>query len=326
MSALVYTIIEAPDRGWGSPASDLGFAASAVLFALFVLRERRAEEPMLDVRLFTNSRFTAASAAVTIAFFTLFGFIFLMTQYFQFIRGYSALSTGVRLLPVAVSVAIGSVLGTRLAIWIGTKAVVAIGLVAQAGFYVWVASVISTGNSYSVIAVQMVLFGLGMGLTSAPATESIMGAVATDKAGVGSAVNDSTRLLGGTLGVAIIGSVYASLYGSRLDARLPAALPSSARAIAHQSVGGAYAVVQQLTGTGRATLGPAVRDAANNAFIHGISAGCLVAAGVAAAGALLAVRFLPAQPPSPPTTGSDEPTPGRPEHRTDQAVIEGVVA
>src|SRR5581483_2211988 len=132
MALLIYTIIEAPGRGWTAPSSLLGFAGSALLLVAFILRERRADKPMLDVRLFANMRFSAASAAVTIGFFTLFGFIFLMTQYFQFVRAYSPLSTGVHLLPVAVSVAVGSTVGTRLAVRVGTKAVVTAGMVLQA--------------------------------------------------------------------------------------------------------------------------------------------------------------------------------------------------
>ena len=226
MGLLVFTIIEAPDYGWASARSLLGFAVSAVLLAAFVWWEQRTSHPMLDVRLFRNMRFSAASGAVTVAFFTLFGFIFLITLYFQFVRGYAPLSTGVRLLPVALSVGVGSVAGTQLAVRFGTKLIVTLGLVAMAGFYVWVAVTTSATLGYGIIAVQMVLYGLGMGLTSAPATESIMGAVSRRQAGVGSAVNDSTRLLGGTLGVAVIGSVYASLYGSRLTAGLPAGLPA----------------------------------------------------------------------------------------------------
>jgi hypothetical protein len=247
-------------------------------------------------------RFSAASGAVTAAFFTLFGFIFLMTLYFQFVRGYAPLSTGVRLLPVALSVGVGSVAGTQLAVRFGTKLIVTLGLVAMAGFYVWAAVTASATLGYGIIAIQMVVYGLGMGLTSAPATESIMGAVSRSKAGVGSAVNDSTRLLGGTLGVAVIGSVYASLYGSRLTARLPSGLPAQVRDIAHQSLGAAYAVSGQVPGA----LGRAVHDAATNAFLHGLSVGCLVAGGVAAVGAVMAALFLPAQPASPavPTASS----------------------
>jgi EmrB/QacA subfamily drug resistance transporter len=299
MALLVFTIIQAPGYGWGSARSVAGFAGSAVLLAAFIGWERRARNPMLDVRLFRNMRFSAASGAVTVAFFTLLGFIFLITQYFQFVRGYGPLSTGVRLLPVALSVGVGSVVGTQLAVRAGTKLVVTIGLVAMAVFYGWVAAVTSATTSYGIIAVQMVLYGLGMGLTSAPATESIMGAVSRRKAGVGSAVNDSTRLLGGTLGVAVIGSVYASLYRSRLTAGLPAGLPGRIAGAAHQSVGAAYAASAQVTAAGHPGLGQAVHQAATNAFLHGLSVGCLVAGGVAVAGAVLAVLYLPAQPGSP---------------------------
>jgi hypothetical protein len=241
-------------------------------------------------------RFSAASGAVTISFFTLFGFIFLMTQYFQFIRGYGPLSTGVHLLPVALSVGVGSVAGTQLAVRAGTKLIVTAGLVAMAGFYGWVAAVITGSVGYGIISIQMVVYGLGLGLTSAPATESIMGAISRRHAGVGSAVNDTTRLLGGTLGVAVIGSVYASLYSTRLTARMPALLPARAGAIAHQSVGAAFAVAGKVASLGHPGLAHTLRLAATNAFLHGLSVGCLVAGGVAAAGAVLAVRFLPAQP------------------------------
>lgn len=299
MALLIFTIIEAPDYGWGSARSAAGFVVSAVLLAAFVGWERRAPNPMLDVRLFRNMRFSAASGSVTVAFFTLFGFIFLMTQYFQFIRGYGPLSTGVHLLPVALSVGAGSVAGTQLAVRAGTKLVVTAGLVAMAAFYAWVAVATTATISYSIISVQMVLYGLGMGFTSAPATESIMGAVSLRQAGVGSAVNDSTRLLGGTLGVAVIGSVYASLYGSRLTATIPAGLPGPISAIAHQSVGAAFAVSGRVTAAGHPAIGQAIHHAATNAFLHGLSIGCLVAGLIAAAGALMAVLFLPAQPASP---------------------------
>src|SRR5258706_13277554 len=116
--------MEAPSHGWAAARSVDGFAALAVLLAAFIVRERSAAHPMLDVRLFRNMRFSAASGAVTVSFFTLFGFIFLMTQYFQFIRGYGPLSTGVHLLPVALSVGVGSVAGTQLSARAGIKLVV----------------------------------------------------------------------------------------------------------------------------------------------------------------------------------------------------------
>jgi hypothetical protein len=299
MALLVFTLIEAPAYGWAAARTVAGYALSAALLTAFIAWERHAAHPMLEVGLFRNLRFSAASAAVTISFFTLFGFIFLIAQYFQFVRGYGPLSTGVRLLPVALSVGAGSVAGTQLAVRAGTKLVVAAGLVAMAGFYGWAAATISGTLPYDIIAVQMVVYGAGLGLTSAPATESIMGAVSRAKAGVGSAINDSTRLVGGTLGVAVIGSVYASVYGSRLSAIMPASVPGPVAAISHQSVGAAYLAAGKIVALGHPALGLALQHASTSAFLRGLTIGALVAGSVAAVGAILAVLFLPAQPATP---------------------------
>jgi hypothetical protein len=293
----VFTIIEAPGQGWSGARSLAGFLTAAALLFGFVAWERRSSAPMLDVSLFRNARFSAACAAVTVSFFTLLGFIFVITQYFQLIKHYDPLSAGVHLLPVAVSVGIASVLGTKLAVRVGTKLVVTAGLLMVTAFYLWAATV-STSTGYATIASQMVLYGIGMGLTSAPATESIMGVVPVDKAGVGSAVNDATRLLGGTLGVAVIGSVYASVYGSRLTATLPARLPHGLASIAHSSAGAAFTLSGRLAATGHAAVAGRVHEAAAEALVRGLSAGCLVAAAVAIVGAVAAALLLPSQPPS----------------------------
>jgi Xaa-Pro aminopeptidase len=135
-----------------------------------------------------------------------------------------------------------------------------------------------------------------MGLTSAPATDAIMGVVPKAKAGVGSAVNDATRLLGGTLGVAVIGSVFASLYASRLTTALPIGLPSTVARTAHESVGAALSAAGRLGSTGHPALASAVHDAANAAFFHGFHTANYLAAAVAAAGAVMALSLLPAHP------------------------------
>jgi EmrB/QacA subfamily drug resistance transporter len=298
MAALIYTIIEAPNQGWNSVRTIGGFALAAALFIAFLAWERRVRVPMLDVDLFRNLRFSAASGSVTITFFSLMGFIFLVTLYFQFLKGYGALSTGVRLLPVATTVGITSVLGTALAVRAGTKLVVTGGLISLAWGLAWTSSA-SESTSYLTIAGQMIFIGAGIGLTSAPATESIMGAVSRAKAGVGSAVNDATRILGGTLGVAVIGSIYASLYASRLDATLPSEVPEAITSTAHRSVGEAFGAAAQLDAAGNSGLSQALHNAASGAFFDGFQAACLVAAGVAIAGAVMAVVLIPAQPPRP---------------------------
>ena len=295
VTLLIFTIIEAPNWRWGSAQTLLCFGGAALLLILFAVWESHTEQPMLDISLFRNMRFTAASVSVAISFFALAGFIFLVTQYFQFLKGWGPLSAGVRLLPVASCVAVSSIVGSRLAVRIGTKVIVGTGLLLTAGFYLWVTET-SDATSYLTIAAQMVVLGTGMGLTSAPATEAIMGVVPKSKAGVGSAVNDATRLFGSTLGVAIIGSVYASLYATRLAALLPTGLPEQVHNGARSSVGAALDIATHLTHTGQPQLADAIRAAATTGFFHGFHAGDLVAAGVAAAGALLAFLFLPAHP------------------------------
>lgn len=285
LGLLVHTIIEAPERGWGSTVTLVAFAITAALIVAFVAAETRVRTPMLDVRLFRNLRFTAASMAVTFAFFALFGFIFLITQYFQFLRDYGPLEAGLRQLPVALAVAATSIAGATLAVRLGTKVVVTGGLLLLAGAYTWI-STASVETTYLEIAGQMVVLGSGMGLTSAPATEAIMGVVPAAKAGIGSAVNDATRELGGTLGVAVIGSVALSLYR---DAVAAAPVPAEARQAAQESVGAAFTVAEQ---TGSPDLAAIARDG----FLEGFQAGCLVAAGVGLAGALIVARWLPAHP------------------------------
>ena len=299
MGALVLSIIQAPDWGWTSARTLAALAGATALLALFVVAERRTSHPMLDVSLFRDLRFTAASGSVTIAFFALQGFIFLITQYFQFIKGYTPLQTGVRLLPVAASVAIGSIMGTRLAVRVGNKAVVATGLALFSAGLLWTAAAATQSTAYGIIALQALLLGSGMGLTGAPATEAIMGAVRREKAGVGSAVNDATRLFGGTLGVAVIGSVAASLYVGRLASAIPAGLLRGAIEAARGSVGGALIASQELARGGHMQLAQRLSDGAGEAFMHSFMGGVLVAGGVAAAGVVLAATLLPARPGAP---------------------------
>ena len=289
---LVHAIIQAPERGWGSTTSLVAFAIAVLVLVVFVLQERRTTHPMLDVGLFRNMRFTAASTAIAFAFFGLFGFIFLVTQYFQFVRGYGPLEAGLRTLPVATSIAIGSVIGTPLAVRFGSKLVVAGGLLSLTIAFTWISLVTQT-TSYAQIVGQMAFLGLGLGFTSSPATEAIMGVVPKAKAGIGSAVNDATRELGGTLGVAVIGSVALSLYRDALD---KAQIPQAAAGPAHESIGGALEAARQIAQSGHIDAAMKLTSIAKDGYLDGMAAGCLVAAAVTLTGALLTLAFLPAHP------------------------------
>jgi EmrB/QacA subfamily drug resistance transporter len=296
MGLIILSIIEAPSRGWVSGRT-LGTAALGLaVMASFVWVERRTARPMLDVTLFENPRFTAASGSIMIAFFTLAGFTFLVSQYFQFVRGYTAFQTGLRILPVAISIAVAAIVGTRLAVQIGNKAVVATGLFAFGLALFWIAGSADPSTSYLILAATMILGGGGLGLITAPATEAIMGVVPKEKAGVGSAVNDATRLFGATLGVAVIGSIAASLYTSRLAQTIPSGLPSQVVLAARGSVGGALVAAQALGQAGQAVAGQALAVSAVGAFLHSFSWSLRAAGLVAFGGAILAATLLPSRP------------------------------
>lgn len=305
---LVYTFIEAPSSGWGSARTLAGFAATALIGAAFAGVERRRTAPLIDVSLFRVPAFSAASASVTISFFALSGFIFLVTQYMQFVRGWGTLSAGVRTLPVAFAIAAGSAVGAVLAGRVGTRTVVVTGLVVLgASFAVIAAS--PEGQPYLQIAGEMILMGLGLGLTTTPATESIMSVLPAAKAGVGSAVNDATREAGGTLGVAVIGSVFSSVYLNHLGGTAVAHLLGTARS----SVGAAVAVAHGAPAGVRGALTAGV----HGSFMSGFHVACVVAAAVGAAGAVAALR-LPGRPDPAAVTAADG---GATEDRVPAAVV-----
>ncbi|MGH2662735.1 MAG: MFS transporter [Actinomycetota bacterium] len=283
---LVYGIIEAPDRGWTDGLILAAFAIALVLAVLFIWWERRVEHPMLRIEFFRNPRFSAASAAITTVFFALFGTVFLLTQHLQFVLGYSPLQAGFRVLPVATLI-VAAPLSARIVERIGTKAVVATGLLTVATSLT-ILSTADVASGYGLVAWTIAILGFGMGLTMAPATESIMGSLPLAKAGVGSAMNDTTRMVGGALGVAVLGSVLASSYGSAIEPALRGIPPQIAEA-AGDSIGAVSTMAPRLDEAGAALLA-----AGRAAFIEGMTHAVLVGAAVAAVGAVLVLLFLPA--------------------------------
>jgi hypothetical protein len=265
-----------------------GFAVAAVLTTVFLWWESRTEHPMLRLSFFENPRFSAASVAITLVFFAMFGTVFLLTQYLQFVLGFTPLEAGFRVMPVATMI-IAAPLSARLTERFGTKVVVASGLTIVSGAMVLLAS-ISVDSGYGQVAMALALLGIGMGTAMAPATDSIMGSLPLAKAGVGSAMNDTTRQIGGALGVAILGSILASTYSSAMEGAV-SALPAEAAAVAGDSIGGAVAVASRIGEAARPLI-----EAANAAFIDGMESAVWVAAGVALAGAIVTWFFLPARP------------------------------
>ena len=306
ITVLVTTVIEAPTQGWTAPLIIGGFVAALLVLAAFVAWEIRCAEPLLDVRLFTNARFSSASAAISLSFFGLFGFIFLITLYFQVILGYTPLHAGVATLPFALVTGSLSPVAILLMKRFGTKIVVTTGLALMSGGFALAASVTLGSSYWGRVVCSMVLMAAGLAFTTGPASEAIMGALPRAKAGAGSAVNDTTRELGGTLGVAVIGSVLSSLYGAHVATSLAAlGAPTEAIRTARSSLVAGLDTVGQLPAAMQAPALSAIR----HAFIDGLSAGSLVAAGVTGAAALAALAWLPARdtgpanPQSPPSGG-----------------------
>ena len=287
LTALLYGIIEAPQVGWTSSTTLATFAVGIVVVVAFLAWEAHIDHPMLDVQFFKNPRFTAASMGIMMVFFAMFGATFLLTQYFQFVLGYTPFETGIRFLPIAASMMILAPLSARFVDKFGTKLVVGGGLLmVTAGLISW-ASLDASSAYWPDIVWRQALMASGMALTMAPATESIMGSLPLGKAGVGSAVNDTTRQVGGALGVAVIGSVLASIYGSQVGDFLQGKpVPSGASETLQQSLGIALTAGKRI---------PGLADVATNAFVDGMHAGVLVAAGVALVGAVIALIWLPAR-------------------------------
>ena len=292
VGALVWSIIEAPGHGWLSAATLGGLGVALLTLAAFVTWEMRRPHPLFDVRLFTDRRFSAASGAIAAAFFALFGFIFLITQYFQIIRGYGVLQAGVATLPFAVVIGAVSPVAIVLMKRFGTTAVVASGLaLMSAGFVVAAGSAADTPY-WGRIVVAMTLMAAGLGLTAGPATEAISGALPPGRVGAGSAVNDTTREIGGTLGVAIVGSVMSSIYGSQiLDSLRVLGLPSGALDAAGESVTGGLLAAASLP----PEQAGAVATATSDAFMSGLTAGSWVAAIATGAAAVAVLVLLPAR-------------------------------
>lgn len=286
LTALLYAVIEAPREGWTSSTILVAFGIGGVLLVAFFLWEARSAHPMLDLGFFRNARFSAASGAISVTFFAMFGSIFLLTQYLQLVLGFSPLETGVRLLAFAIPMMIFAPLSAKFVERLGAKVVVTTGLTLMAlGLYLFAGLDASSGSG--AVVWRMAIAAVGMALTMAPSTDSIMGSLPLAKAGIGSAMNDTTRQVGGAVGVAVIGSIFSSVYASKIvELFSGAGLPAQAIDAAKESLGAALTFARN---------DQAIAGAAKDAFVEGFHSGLWVAAGAAAVGAFAVARFLPAR-------------------------------
>jgi EmrB/QacA subfamily drug resistance transporter len=284
MLAVIDAVIEGPNRGW-TAATTLGeLGIGAVLIVAFIYRELHVANPLIDVRVFRHRAFSAASSAIGLTFLALFGSLFALTQYLQLVHGYSPLSAGVRALPFAAAVMATAPLSSRIVATLGIRLVIPAGLTAMGGGLLMLTQVTPT-TSYTFLAIGVAIMGAGMGLVMAPAGESIMSVLPAAQYGAGSAVNDTVQELGGSLGIAIIGSIVASSFRHSLDASgLPAALTAPARS----SIAAADA-----TAAHAGPLAGHVLDIAHHSFTSAMTTGFTVAGIIALAGALIVAAALP---------------------------------
>ena len=284
----LYAIIEGPDRGWTSPVVLGGLGIGLGLIALFALWEWYNPAPMLDVRFFKDARFSAASATITLTFFGFYASTFLLTQYFQFILGYSPLKAGIMIIPTAVGLMVGSPIAPRLVNRFGTKRVVVFGLALVAAAMACYASDRIMSSLGLGLVVRLVT-GLGFGIASVPVTESIMGSLPPSRAGVGSAVNDTTRQTGGALGVAVVGSIFAAQYHARIGSL--DFLPAGSRAAARESIGTSLQTATAVGGSAEKQL----VHLAVQAYLSAMRVTYAIAVLIIGVAMIVAYRYLPAE-------------------------------
>ncbi|WP_051637096.1 MFS transporter [Rhodococcus sp. UNC363MFTsu5.1] len=297
ITLLVWSIIEAPRYGWLSLATLGGVAVAAVLLGAFVWWQLRTATPILDMRLFRIRRFSLPALAIAIAYFSMFGFLFLITQYFQGVREYTPLEFGIASLPFAVSVAVGAPIATLLAQRIGTTAVIVFGLLLT-GLGLYLGGLVDVDSTYLAdVLPSMVSMALGLAIVQGPATESIMSSLPLDEAGAGSAVNDTTREIGGTLGVAVLGSIVASYYSTKISPiidRVPAMLMNDdEKGFARATVLSVLEIRKREIPTMLEPQRENLITAMKSAVLQGSHTASLVATGAVVVCAIIVAIFLP---------------------------------
>ncbi len=297
LAAFVYGIITGGDSGdWGQPKVWGSIAAGVVVLAAFIWYERRSDHPALDVRLFRDPRFSAAVGTVGLAFFAAMGVMFFGAFYLQLVRGYSPLETGLLFLPFAGAQLIFAPRSATMVRRYGPKAVCAVGM-ALTALALSAFLFIDASTPIWVLGVVFFVQGVGMANVMPPVTESVMSSLPREKAGVGSAVTNTIRQVGGALGVAVLGSVLSEVYRHQFSPHLTA-LPAKVADTASESLASTYAVAAKLGPAGRGLLGPA-----NDSFVTAMHWAATGSAVVAALGVLAVLRWLPrysVQHPAPP--------------------------
>ena len=291
LSAIVFGLIQGGGWGWSHPAVIACLAGGAIGVVLFVLIERRSDHPLFDLSLFRDRRLSSGIPAVFIMSLALVGITFMLSLYMQFVRGYAALRTGVRLLPLAAGIFLGAGSADKLVKRFGTRAVMTSGFLGTAAV---AAAVSFAGIETAYWLLALAYFGLGffLGYIAAPATHAIMAAAPSGQSGVVSSTNTVSRTLAGAIGVALLGALLSSVYSSRFTGGIGSlGLPTEVTTAAAESVGAAIIIAERLPESAGAGLARLARES----FMSGWQVLALVSCGLSVLGALLVARTMPQQ-------------------------------
>ncbi|MQA74172.1 MAG: DHA2 family efflux MFS transporter permease subunit [Solirubrobacterales bacterium] len=293
LSALVYGIIEGPERGWTDGLTVAAFAIALIALAAFVAWELRRDEPLLDPRLFRLPGFGAGSVSMAVQFFAFFGFIFVILQYVQFVLGYSPFEAGLALAPIAILMMGLSPRAPRLLERFGPARVGPLGLLLMAGGFA-VFSALGVDSGYWLLLAGLLLLGTGAALATTPATTAIVSSLPQSKQGVASAVNDAAREVGGALGIAVLGSALADRYQAGIPDAIANA-PADLVERAHDALPAALALAERLGAQGAGLAGQA-----QAAFVDGLGLAMLIAAAALAVAAGFVLWRAPSEVTAPP--------------------------
>ena len=287
--SLLYGIIEGPDKGWTSPTAITAFVVALVALTSFVLWERRSAHPMLDPKFFKIPRFATGAFAVTFTFMAAFSQFFVLTQYLQYIKGYSALGAAVRGLPFALTLIVISPRAVELSRRFGTKRLVVFGM-ALVPIGLILLSLVGPKTPYWAIIPILVTSGSGMALAIPSLSSGIVMALPLDKAGVGSAMNDTTREVGGAIGIAVLGTVINSRFRSGMHGSL-VTLPKAVADVAKQGLGQTVAVIQH--GSFAQPFSTHLLQTARHSFLDGMHLGLRIIAVIGIVAMLYVARAFP---------------------------------
>ena len=283
VTSLVFAIIEGPKLGLASLEFWLLILTAVGLIAAFIVWERRVAHPMLDVTLFKNPAFSAASLSVVLGYFAISGLAFSLPQYLQYVSGYTPLQAALRTLPFAVAALVGNVIGEPVIAWIGTRWTIVAGLLITAASFLLFATVSSSTGDLTIIIAGSLL-GFGAGLSGTASFTSVLQSVSADKAGSASAVNETGIEFGNALGLAVLGTVLSSGFTRIL---LESPLKVSAKVADNIVV--TLGEAQRLGGAD----GQALKLAAQTAFSGSMDNMAVIGTVVVVSGALVAWIFLP---------------------------------